>query len=72
MIASRVIFAQRVAWRRNRERLAMWVAWHLPRWLVMWCYIRVVAKGTTGEWDGTVPNQLNVMEALRRWDGQEL
>ena len=25
------------------ERLPRWIAWHLPRWIVYWCYIRLVA-----------------------------
>jgi hypothetical protein len=69
MIAQRIIYYHADWWRRNRERLAMWVAWRMPRWLAMWCYIRVCAHATTGEWGGTIPNHLDVMTCLKRWDG---
>ena len=72
MLASRVIFAAQDGWRRRRERLAMWIAWHLPRWLAYWCFVRVAAHATTGEWSGTVPGSLDIMEAMRRWDGRRL
>lgn len=72
MLASRVIYAQKDAWRRGRERALMWIAWHLPRKLAYWAFVRVAAHGTTGEWSGSVPDQLNIMEAMRRWDGVQL
>jgi hypothetical protein len=50
----------------------MWVAWHLPRWLAYWCFVRVAAHATTGEWSGPVPGSLDIMEAMRRWDGRRL
>lgn len=50
----------------------MAIAWSLPKWLVTRCYIRVVAHGTQGrEWGGTVANHLDVMTALKRWDGED-
>jgi hypothetical protein len=72
VIAQRVIFATQDGWRRQRERWIMWLAWHAPRWFVYWCYIRVAASATTGEWSGSVPDQVSIMEALRRWDGRRL
>ena len=54
---------------KQLERLVRWVAWHLPRYLVMWCYIRVVAYATTGKYGNTVVPELTAMDALRRWDG---
>ena len=72
MIAQRVIFATQDGWRRRRERLVMWVAWHVPGWLAYWCFIRVAANATTGEWGGSVPHDVSIMEALRRWDGRRL
>ena len=49
------------------ERLMKWLAWRLPRSLVMWCAIRLIAHGTMGRYGNTDPHDLNVMEALRRW-----
>ena len=51
-----------------KEGLTMWVAWHLPRYLVMWCYIRVVAHASTGQFDDTNFHNLSIVTALKRWD----
>jgi hypothetical protein len=37
---------------------------------VGWAYIRVVAGATTGKYGDTVPGELDVMTALRRWQGE--
>jgi hypothetical protein len=50
------------------DLLLRWIAWHLPRKLVMWCYVRVGAHATTGAYGDTVVPDLGMMEALRRWD----
>ena len=65
---SAVFWRQQEAWNRHRERAVMWIAWHVPRWLAYWCFIRVAAHATTGKWGTTVPHDLDVMESLRRWD----
>lgn len=53
--------------RRANDAFWMWVAWHLPRRLVMWCYVRVGAHATTGQYSATVVPDLPMMEALKRW-----
>ena len=59
--------------RQWATKRAMWIAWRMPRWLVSWCYIRVVSHATTRpRWDCVELLDLNVMEALRRWDEGEL
>lgn len=56
------------AWReRTANRVAMKVAWLLPRRVVMWAYIRVGSHATTGEYSNTVVPELSMMEALKRW-----
>jgi hypothetical protein len=52
---------------RQQERLAMRIAWHLPRWLIYWAVIRCWAHGTTGEYGTTEPDKLGWSEALKRW-----
>lgn len=44
------------------------IAWKLPRRLVMWCYFRVAAHATTGEYENTVTCDLTMMDAVKRWD----
>lgn len=55
---------------REREKILMKIVWHLPRKLVMWCYIRVAAHATTGKYGNTVVPELGMMDALKRWDDQ--
>jgi len=53
---------------KRRKAVIMWVAWHLPRELVAWCYCRVGAHATTGEYGDTIVPELSMLDALRRWD----
>jgi inhibitor of KinA sporulation pathway (predicted exonuclease) len=53
---------------RKREAFIRWIAWHLPKSLVMWCYLRVGAHATTGKYGNTIVPELGMMEALDRWD----
>jgi len=39
----------------------------LPKSLVGWCAIRVIANATTGEYSNQVVPELTAMEALDRW-----
>ncbi len=57
--------------RRLREKLLMWIAWHLPRDLVMWCYVRVGAHATTGKFGGEIVPEVRMMDALQRWTMNE-
>ena len=51
-----------------REKLQRRIAWMLPRSIIMWAYIRVVAHATTGKWSSQVVPELSAMDALERWD----
>lgn len=50
------------------EKLAIFIAWHLPRRLVMWCAIRVIANATQGEHSTQIVPDLRAMDALQRWN----
>lgn len=52
----------------TKDKIAMWIAWHLPRWLVYWCAIRLNAHATQGVWGNESPNDISIMDALGRWD----
>lgn len=52
------------------DRLLRKVVWRLPRRLVMWSYVRVVAHATTGQYGNTVVPELTAMDALKRWEGE--
>ena len=50
-----------------RERLCMWIAWHLPKDIVGWCFSRVVGVATTGKYSSQVVPELTAADALKRW-----
>ena len=53
-----------------KEKLAMEIAWRMPRWLVYWCAVRVGADATTRDdmhrFEGNVPD-MTFLDALKRW-----
>lgn len=50
------------------EKVVMRIAWALPKKLVYWCAIRVMAHATTGKHQDQVVPDLLALEALDRWD----
>lgn len=52
------------------EKVLRKIAWALPKPIVMWAYIRVVAHATTGKWSNQVVPELSAIEALNRWDNE--
>jgi len=50
------------------DRIALWVANHMPRWLVYWCTIRLVAHATTGRYGAQIVPELTALDALARWE----
>ena len=51
-----------------KEKLCIWLAWKLPRGLVYWCAIRLMAHATTGDYGHVIVPELLAMDALKRWD----
>ena len=49
------------------DRLWKWLAWKLPKGLVMWCAIRLGANATTGAYSDQVVGELRFMDAIKRW-----
>ena len=48
----------------------MRLAWAMPRPLVYWCAIRLMAHATTGKHGSQEVRKLTAMEALQRWEDQ--
>jgi hypothetical protein len=49
------------------ENITIWIAWHLPRSLVMWCAVRVAVHAIQDQYaDQEVPD-LKFMDAIERW-----
>lgn len=61
-------FEYRYQARKFSEKVQRKIVWLMPRKLVMWAFIRVVAHATTGKWENQIVPELGVMEALERWD----
>ena len=53
--------------RRWIEKLQFRAAWAMPRWLVYYCAIRLIAHATTGKWGATEAFEVRAMTALKRW-----
>lgn len=49
------------------EKIYQFIANLLPRQLVLWCFIRVFAHGTTGKHEKTNCTDIECMEILKRW-----
>lgn len=56
-------------WYRTRKEKAQFaIAWALPKWLVYFASIRLIAHATTGSYSNQVVPELNAMDALKRWE----
>lgn len=53
-----------------KDKIAMWIAWRLPRRIASWAATRVIAHATTGKHSATVVPELTAMVALDRWNKQ--
>jgi len=53
---------------KRKEKFMIWVAWKMPRWLVLWCSVRLIANATQGEYSNQVVPELTAMDALKRWE----
>jgi len=54
--------------RRASDSICRAVAWRLPKRLVYWCSIRLMASASTGHYRKTVVPKLTAVEALQRWE----
>lgn len=51
-----------------KEKFCRWLAWRMPRSLVMWCGIRIVAHATSGPYAEAVFPDPSAMDAIKRWE----
>lgn len=52
---------------RLKERIAIKIAWLLPRRVALWAMIRVAAHATTGKWGNEHPDSIGYKEMHDRW-----
>lgn len=55
---------------KMRERLAMWMAWWLPRHVIHWALIRIWAHATQTVYQDKEPGELTWSMALKAWEGE--
>lgn len=53
--------------KRRIEKIQLAVAWALPRWLVYWAAIRLMAHATQDQYSNQIVPELTAMDALKRW-----
>jgi len=49
------------------DKITMKLAWLLPRKLVYWCAMRVIANATQGRYSTQEVPALSAMDAIARW-----
>ena len=54
--------------RKFIEKLWLWFIWKLPRKLIYWSSIRLMANATTGEYSSQEVSKINIIDALSRWE----
>ena len=56
--------------RIDRTQIRRWIAYHLPRKLIYWCLERVIVFSTTGKYSKTKTDELNIVDAMKRWQNR--
>jgi hypothetical protein len=51
----------------KREKVWLWVAWHLPRELIKWAFIRTFAEATTGTYALVEAGAVTAMQVYADW-----
>lgn len=51
-----------------KDKIAMWVAFRLPRRLAYWATIRVGANASGSKYPNQVVPELTLIDALQRWE----
>lgn len=65
-----VLFFEDYDMERLKERIAIAIAWALPKRIAYWCAMRVGANATQGQYSSQEVPALSFMDAVRRWDMQ--
>jgi len=50
------------------DRICRWLSWKLPKRLIYFCAIRLMANATTGSYSDQIVPELKAMDALKRWE----
>lgn len=63
-----ILFGTKYAAMNVKERILIFVVWRLPKSLVMWAAIRLIAHATAGKYETQLVPELTALEALKRWE----
>jgi len=50
-----------------KEKILIWLAWHMPKELVKWAAVRLMASATVNEYSDQIVSELTCLDALQRW-----
>lgn len=50
-----------------KEKIICWIAFHLPRYLIYWCAIRLLKQATLVYSDRS-PYEIDILEAIDAWN----
>ena len=57
--------------KNKMDNFYRWLAWKLPRRLVLWCMVRTFANASTGKHGDTHPMSLTYKEVYDRWEAND-
>lgn len=52
---------------RLPQKALIWLIWRLPKRVIYWSAIRMLAVATTGKYSNQIVTELTALEALARW-----
>lgn len=56
---------------KKKDFICMKLAWMMPRRLVKWAAVRLMAHATTGKYSSVITPELLAVDALARWDDRD-
>lgn len=65
---SYIRFTVKLWFKETLEKLNVGVAWLLPKEVVKWAAVRLMAHATQGEYSTQIVPELTAMDALKRWE----
>lgn len=56
-------------WLRSvSEKVCIWLAWRMPRQLVLWAAVRLMSHATCTKFSNRTPDNVSIMDALDAWE----
>jgi len=50
-----------------KEKIQIWVVWHLPKWMIRWALARAFAKASVEKLPDREASTITVFEAAEGW-----